>query len=443
MVDRVEIAGQISFDHPSTSGSIRLIRQLYTQRSNSMMDAPLRSEAVGQRMEIALPNRFHGHEHCALEDAIPTLFDRAMLALHLLALEPVSETTADKNSYGFRPKRGAADAIEQCFICLSKKTSAQWILEGDIKACFDEIDHQWLMEHICTDKRLLHQWLAAGYIEEGSFHDTEAGSPQESIVSSALANMVLDALEAVIKDVVAKTDEVHFVRYADDFIVTGISRDVLETKVQPAIVAFLTERGLSLSTEKTHITHIDDGFYFLGFNVRRYSGKLLIKPSRKSVKTFLDGIRALIKSHPTIKTVSLIRLLNPKLRGWANYYRHVVSKQIFSRVNKAIFQAIYRWSRRRHPNKGAGWVFNKYYKHPAPNNWWFHAKTRTVDGHADMIRLIQVSSTKIVRHVKVIATATPAIQPIPRTSRSANVCAAHPCMRVYGILFNTLDCWVM
>ena len=182
----------------------------------------------------------------------------------------------------------------------------------------------------------------------------------------------------------------------------------LRQRFRPAvIVAFLTERGLSLSTEKTHITHIDDGFNFLGFNVRKYSGKLLIKPSRKSVRTFLDGIRALIKSHPTIKTVSLIRLLNPKLRGWANYYRHVVSKQIFSRVNKAIFQAIYRWSRRRHPNKGAGWVFNKYFKHPAPNNWWFHAKTRTVDGHADMIRLIQVSSTKIVRHVKVIATATP------------------------------------
>jgi len=338
---------------------------------------------------------------------ITTLFDRAMQALHLLALEPVAETTADKNSYGFRPKRSAADAIAQCFLSLSRKTSAQWVLEGDIKACFDEIDHPWLMEHICTDKRLLHQWLAAGYIEEGSFHDTEAGSPQGSIVSPALANMVLDGMEAVVKQAVTKTDKVNFVRYADDFIVTGISRDVLETKVQPAIVTFLTERGLSLSTEKTHITHIDDGFDFLGFNVRKYSGKLLIKPSRKSVKTFLDDIRALIKSHPTIKTESLIRLLNPKLRGWANYYRHVVSKHIFCKVDSAIFQAIYRWTRRRHSNKGANWIFDKYYKHPAPNNWWFHAKTRTADGRADMFRLIRVASTKIVRHVKVIADATP------------------------------------
>jgi len=338
---------------------------------------------------------------------IPTLFDRAMQALHLQALEPVAETTADKNSYGFRPKRSAADAIQQCFLSLSRKTSAQWVLEGDIKACFDEIDHPWLMEHICTDKPLLHQWLAAGYIEAGSFYDTESGSPQGSVVSPALANMVLDGLEAVVKQAAAKTDKINFVRYADDFIVTGISRDVLESKVQPAIVAFLTERGLTLSTEKTHITHIDDGFDFLGFNVRKYSGKLLIKPSRKSIKTFLDDIRTLIKSHPTIKTESLIRLLNPKLRGWANYYRHVVSKRIFCKVDTAIFQAIYRWTRRRHPNKGAIWIFDKYFKHPAPNNWWFHAKTRTADGHADMFRLIRVASTKIVRHVKVIATATP------------------------------------
>ena len=226
-------------------------------------------------------------------------------------------------------------------------------------------------------------------------------------MSPALANMVLDGLETVVKQAVARTDKVNFVRYADDFIVTGISQDVLETKVQPAIVAFLTARGLSLSTEKTHITHIDDGFDFLGFNVRKYSRKLLIKPSRRSVKTFLDSIRTLIKSHPTIKTESLIRLLNPKLRGWANYFRHVVSKQIFSNVANAIFQAIYRWTRRRHPNKGARWTYDKYFKHPAPNTWWFHTKTHTVDGHVHLFRLVRVATTKIVRHVKVIATATP------------------------------------
>ncbi len=141
--------------------------------------------------------------------------------------------------------------------------------------------------------------------------------------------------------------------------------------------------------------------------MRKYNGKLLIKPSKKSIKTFLGGIRALIKSHPTIKTISLIRLLNPKLRGWANYYRHVVSKQVFCKVDTAIFTAIYRWSRRRHPNKGATWVYKKYFKHPAPANWWFHVKTQTVDGNLVLLRLYKVAKTKIVRHVKVIAEATP------------------------------------
>ena len=149
---------------------------------------------------------------------IPTLFDRAMQALHLLALEPVTETTADKNSYGFRPKRSAADAIAQCFLSLSRRTSAQWVLEGDIKACFDEIDHDWLLEHIVTDKLLLKQWLAAGYIEAGTFHDTVSGSPQGSIVSPALANKVLDGLEAVVNQAVARTDKVNFIRYADDCV---------------------------------------------------------------------------------------------------------------------------------------------------------------------------------------------------------------------------------
>jgi RNA-directed DNA polymerase len=338
---------------------------------------------------------------------IPTLKDRAMQALHLLALEPVAETTADKNSYGFRPRRSAADAIGQCFLNLSRKTSAQWVLEGDIKACLDEIDHRWLMTHVPTDKRLLEQWLAAGYIEQRTFHNTEAGTPQGGIISPALANMTLDGLEAAIKQAVVQTDKVNVVRYADDFIVTGKSRDILESKVQPAIVDFLAQRGLTLSAEKTHITNIEQGFDFLGFNVRKYNGKLLIKPSKKSIKAFLHGIRTLIKSHPTIKTVSLIRLLNPKLRGWSNYYRNVVSKQVFGKVDSAVFTAIYTWSKRRHPNKGAMWVYEKYFKHPAPTNWWFHAKAQTADGKPVLFRLHKLARTKVVRHVKIIAEATP------------------------------------
>ena len=261
---------------------------------------------------------------------IPTMRDRAMQALYLLALEPVAEIQADKNSYGFRPKRSAADASQQCFLSLCRKTSPQWILEGDIKACFDEISHSWLMENVLTDKTILQQWLKSGYMQRGVFYDTESGTPQGGIISPVLANIALDGLEEVVKQAIRKGDKVNVIRYADDFVITAASKEILEEKVKPVVVAFLAKRGLQLSEEKTRLTHIDDGFDFLGFNFRKYNGKLLTKPSKQSIKTFLANIRTLIKSHPTIKTEHLIWLLNPKLRGWANYFRHVVSSKVFS-----------------------------------------------------------------------------------------------------------------
>ena len=338
---------------------------------------------------------------------IPTMKDRAMQALYLLALKPIAEIRADKHSYGFRSERSAADAIGQCFLTLSREGSARWILEGDIKACFDGISHSWLMEYIPTDKTILQQWLAAGYIEKHTFYETEAGTPQGGIISPTLANMTLDGLEQVVKKTATKTDKVHTVRYADDFIITGNSRETLEQKVKPAVVKFLAERGLTLSEEKTVITHIDQGFDFLGFNVRKYNGKLLIKPSKKSVKAFLVSMRSLIKSNPTIKTDSLIRLLNPKLRGWANYYRHVVSKKTFCKVDGAIFKALWRWTRRRHPNSGAKWLREKYFCHPALGVWRFHARTYDADNRLIFIRLLEMAKTKIKRHVKIRAEATP------------------------------------
>jgi len=217
-----------------------------------------------------------------------------MQALYLLALEPVAETQADHNSYGFRPKRSCADAIGQCFTVLARKHSAQWVLEGDIRACFDQISHLWLVNHIPMDKAVLRKWLAAGYMEEGIVHPTESGTPQGGIASPTLANMVLDGLERVAIMAARGNHKVHVVKYADDFVITGASREVLETKVKPAVEVFLRERGLELSAEKTSITHIDDGFDFLGFNVRKYAGKLLIKPAKASVKAFLDDIRMFI-----------------------------------------------------------------------------------------------------------------------------------------------------
>jgi len=286
---------------------------------------------------------------------IPSMGDRAMQALHLLALEPVAESLADPNAYGFRPYRSAADAIEQCFIALAKKHSPQWIFEADIKACFDRISHPWLNSHVLMDKDILKKWLAAGYMEEGIVHSTEAGTPQGGIASPVLANLALDGIEKVARQAAGQRQMINVIRYADDFIITGATKEVLEMKVKPAVVAFLKERGLELSEEKTHITQISDGFDFLGFNVRKYAGKLLIKPAKGAVKRFLDDIRQLIKANRAAKTVDLIQQLNRKIRGWANYYRHVVAKDTFNHIDYEIFLALIRWIRRRHPNRSRQW----------------------------------------------------------------------------------------
>lgn len=192
---------------------------------------------------------------------IPCMIDRAQQALHLLALEPISETIADPNSYGFRPNRSAADAIQQCFKCLCKKGAAQWVLEGDIKACFDKIGHQWLLDNIPTDKRMLKQWLECGYIDKGLFYKTAEGTPQGGIISPTLMLLTLVGLEKLTKSIARKTgSRVNFIGYADDFVITGSSKEVLVNDIKPQLMAFLQERGLTLSEEKTHVTHINDGF---------------------------------------------------------------------------------------------------------------------------------------------------------------------------------------
>ena len=214
---------------------------------------------------------------------IPTMKDRAMQALHRLALDPIAETTADTNSYGFRSQRSTADAIEQCFNILAPTRSASWIVEGDIKSCFDHLSHEWLLANIPTDKAILQKWLKAGFIEKHRFHPTEEGTPQGGVISPVLANMTLDGLEHKLKENFRKkpSPKVNFVRYADDFIVTAKSKQLLENEVLPVIQAFLKERGLELSNEKTKITPIEEGFDFLGQTLRKFNGKYSFDLPRK------------------------------------------------------------------------------------------------------------------------------------------------------------------
>ncbi|MCK4507062.1 MAG: group II intron reverse transcriptase/maturase [Desulfuromonadales bacterium] len=270
---------------------------------------------------------------------IPTMQDRAMQALHALALDPVAEMLADMNSYGFRKKRSIADAIGQCFTVLAKKYSAQWIWKVDIRAFFDQLSHDWLIANIPMNKRILRNWLKAGYLEKETFNETRAGTPQGGIISPILANMALDGLEETIRAVVPKRGaKVNVVRYADDFIITGANPALLKEVVMPAVTAFLAERGLTLSEEKSKLYHINDGFDFLGVNIRKYDQKLLIKPAPQKVREFLQDIKAFIKHYVALPTDIFILKLNSKLRGWAYSCRQVVSKKIFGLVDSRVYQ---------------------------------------------------------------------------------------------------------
>jgi RNA-directed DNA polymerase len=276
---------------------------------------------------------------------IPTMFDRAMQALYLLALEPLAECTSDPNSYGFRKGRSTHDARQQLFVCLKDRTSACWVLDADIAGFFDNINHDWLLRHVHTNKRVLHQWLKSGVIEEGHLNRTAMGTPQGGIISPTLANITLNGLErglakhlkATLGSTKAQKAKCNVVRYADDFVVTGDSQEVLETIVVPWVTNFLRERGLQLSLEKTRVVHIDRGFDFLGWNFRKYRGKLLIKPSRKNVQAFYRKVSDIIEGSLSVSIGSLIRKLNPVLRGWAEYHKGAVSKAIFSRVDQLIY----------------------------------------------------------------------------------------------------------
>jgi len=345
---------------------------------------------------------------------IPTLGDRAQQALHLLGLDPILETTADPNSYGFRRERSCADALGQVFAVLGQPRSVRWVLEGDICSCFDRISHRWLEAHIPMDQAILHRWLKAGYLEKGAFVATMEGTPQGGIISPALANATLDGLEALLRKHFGATprqrsrNKVHLVRYADDFLITGTSRGLLRDAIRPLVAHFLRERGLELSHEKTKLTRVEDGFDFLGQYVRRYGAKLLTKPSAKSVRALLDKVDQLLQGEGGhLSAGPLIERLNLVLRGWALYHRHAASTRTFARVDHLIFGKLWRWARRRHPRKGARWVRAKYFTRRGNNHWVFQGKTVDGQGRRCPVYLYRTAATGIRRHVKIRRQANP------------------------------------
>lgn len=340
---------------------------------------------------------------------IPTMKDRAMQALHLLALDPVLETVSDPNSYGFRKNRSTADAMSQIFLQTCRKASAQWVLDADIEGFFDNINHDWLIGNVRMDKTILRKWLKSGVVDRAQLLATTAGTPQGGIISPALANWTLNGLEAELtkhlgalvgKSKVEKL-KVGVVRYADDFVVTGTSQELLDTEIRPWIEAFLATRGLRLSLAKTKTVHIDQGFDFLGWNFRKYEGKLLIKPSKKNVKAFYEKLAKVIGENLMVKHQDLIRMLNPMLRGWAQYHSPVVAKETFSRVESLLWWRLMRWAKRRHPNKSADWIRKKYWRSVGDRNWVFAAGVQTKDGKKAVMELYSLAGTPIERHKKI------------------------------------------
>lgn len=341
---------------------------------------------------------------------IPTMYDRAMQALYALALDPVSEVTADTKSFGFRKGRCCQDACEYIFTALSRQVSPEWILEGDIKGCFDNISHEWLIENIPMDKSVLKQFLKAGFIFKGELFPTDDGTPQGGVISPILANMALDGMQKALSDRfhtnrLGKVDyrfrnahKVNLVRYADDFIVTAATKEIAE-EAKELLRDFLKTRGLTLSEEKTAISHINDGFDMLSWTFRKWKGKLIVKPSKKSIKSFVANLSETILGRGKAwKQELLIQRLNQQIRGWANYHQSVCASEAFAHIDYVLYELLWRWAKRRHPHKGRWWVSTNYWHRKGNRNWVFSTEDK---------ELLRVDHISIVRHTKVRMDANP------------------------------------
>ncbi len=341
--------------------------------------------------------------------SIPVIEDRGRQAVHALALKVIAETLGDTNSYGFRNKRRCADAIEQIFKDLRQKHSACWILEGDIKGFFDNIASQWMLENIPMNKRVLKAWLQCGFVDRGEMFPTDDGVPQGGIISPIIGNMVLDGMEKLVqgKSQFRRAHHINFVRYADDFVVTASSEEVLKDDIIPRISDFLEPRGVRLSEQKTKITHISEGFDFLGQTIRKYRhrdgnlGKIQITPSKSALKEIKDKVKAICKSSGGLTQAALIDRLNPVIRGWAHYHRHVICAETFSKLDSFVWFRLFRWGKRRHPNKSGKWIASRYFGEQDGHQWIFKDK-------ASGKSLIKVSQAiKQQRHIKVKGDANP------------------------------------
>jgi RNA-directed DNA polymerase len=348
---------------------------------------------------------------------IPVISDRVQQARVKNALEPEWEARFEPRSYGFRPGRGCHDAIEAIFRTLcGNRTKRRWILDADLTGAFDHIDHNQLLERLGSfpARGAIRAWLKAGVMDQGGFSPTLEGTPQGGVISPVLLNVALHGMEQAAgvryrnaeRSTAAEGTPV-LVRYADDYLAICYSRQQAE-EVKQRLKAWLAPRGLSFNEDKTKIVHVEEGFNFLGYNIRRYvdalgSGKLLIKPSQESVMRFRKRLAAEVHSLRGANAAAVVARLNPVIRGWTAYYRNVVSSRIFSGLDEDLWHLTWRWGRHSHPNKSKHWVAARYFdmfSRARKDRWVFGDRVTGA-------YLAKCSWTKIVRHTLVRAGASP------------------------------------
>ncbi|MBT2450178.1 group II intron reverse transcriptase/maturase [Streptomyces sp. ISL-43] len=403
--------------HSNTLSSVRRVTQLSTGKATAGIDgeralthrgrAKLVSEIAAESGLRVKPVRrvyipkANGKERPL---GIPTIRDRVHQARAKNALEPEWEARFEARSYGFRPGRSCHDAIVTIFNVSAKKRARRlWVLDADLSAAFDRIDHRHLMRAIgdFPGRGMVLRWLKAGVMEGGGFAPTEEGTPQGGVISPLLLNIALHGMEEAAgalsdKQTVAGRRAPVLVRYADDFVALCATREEA-AGVKSRLEEWFKPRGLAFNEEKTKVVHLEEGFDFLGFNVRRYNDKMIIKPNRDAVRRRKREIKEIVRRMAGAPVADLIYRLNPIIRGWSTYYRGVVSKGTFGKVDEYMWKLLWRWAVRRHRKKGHKWIAARYWGAflPGSRNQWIFGDRETGN------RLHRFSETKIVRRVAV------------------------------------------
>ena len=341
---------------------------------------------------------------------IPVIADRAHQARVVNALEPEWEARFEPRSYGFRPGRGCHDAIEAIFLVVKgKDPKRRWALDADLAQAFDKLGHDHILNQLGTfpARGMVAQWLEAGVVEQGRLHRTEAGVPQGGVVSPVLLNVALHGMEQAAgvrydPNGWARADSPVLIRYADDLVALCHTRqEALEVKAR--LAGWLAPRGLSFNEDKTRVVSLDEGFDFLGFNVRRYGSKSLIKPSKAAQRRIRERLRDELRSLRGTNAQAVIKRLNPIIRGWANYYRTQVSSEVFNALDHYLWRLAYKWASYSHQNKSTSWVVHRYFdmfNKSRRDRWVFGDRQSGAYMH-------KFFWTKIRRHQIVMGTASP------------------------------------